>query len=75
MARAFYHYTLTVLEKVSFDPGLFKKELEKAYQSLLPHERMELKIWLKKFLIKHPELKLYLQQSEHFDGQKLIKAS
>jgi hypothetical protein len=75
MARAFYRYTLTILEKVSFEPELFKKELEKAYQSLLPHERLELKIWLRKFLIHHPQLKLYLQQSEHFDGQKLVEAS
>jgi hypothetical protein len=75
MARAFYHYTLTILEKVSFEPELFKKELEKAYQSLLPYERLELKIWLRKFLLKHPELKIYLQESEQFDGQKLVEAS
>ena len=75
MARAFYHYTLTILEKVSFNPELFKKELEKAYQSLLPYERAELKIWLQKFLIKNPRLKLYLQESEKFDGQHIIEAS
>ncbi len=75
MARAFYNYTLTILEKVSFDPELFKKELEKAYQSLLPHERAELKIWLQQFLIHKPQLKLYLQQADQFDGQKIIAAS
>jgi len=75
MARAFYNYTLTILEKVSFNPDLFRKELEKAYQSLLPYERAELKIWMQKFLIKHPELKLHLQQAEKFDGQQIIEAS
>jgi len=75
MARAFYHYTITVLEKVSFNPELFKKELEKAYTSLLPHERVELKIWLQKFLMHKPELKLYLQESNKFSGQKIIEAS
>jgi len=75
MARAFYHYTLTILEKVSFNPELFKKELEKAYQSLLPYERAELKIWLKKFLQKNPQLKDYLQQCEKFEGQQIIEAS
>ena len=75
MARAFYHYTLIILEKVSFDPELFKKELEKAYQSLLPYERAELKIWLQNFLTKHQQLKIYLQQSEKFEGQKIIEAS
>ena len=75
MARAFYHYTLTILEKVSFNPELFKKELEKAYQSLLPHERAELKIWLQKFLLHKPELKGYLQRADKFDGQKIVEAS
>ena len=75
MARAFYHYTITILEKVSFNPHIFKKELEKAYGSLLPHEKTELKIWLKNFLIKHPKLALYLRESETFEGQDIIEAS
>ena len=75
MARAFYHYTITILEKVSFDPELFKKELEKAYQSLLPYERLELKIWLRKFLVKHPTLNNYLIQTKEFDGQQLVIVS
>ena len=73
MARAFYNYTITVLEKVSFDSALFKKEFEKAYISLLPHERLELKIWLKNFLIKNPDLKHYLTNAKTFKGQKLVK--
>ena len=75
MARAYYNYTITVLEKVSFDPELFIKEFEKAYVSFLPHEKMELKIWLKKFLIKKPELKYYLTNTKTFKGQKLVKTS
>ncbi len=75
MARAFYNYTLTILEKVSFNPELFKKELEKAYQSLLPYERAELKIWLQNFLLHKPKLKLYLQQADKFEGQKIVEAS
>ena len=30
MARAMFEYTKTVLSKVSFDPTLFHKELQKA---------------------------------------------
>jgi hypothetical protein len=75
MARAFYHYTITILEKVSFDPELFKKELEKSYHSLLDYEKKELKIWLQKFLITHPKLSKALQDSPYFSGQELIRAS
>ncbi|VAW21422.1 hypothetical protein MNBD_BACTEROID04-1678, partial [hydrothermal vent metagenome] len=34
MARAMFEYTKTVLEKVSFNKELFKKELEKAINRL-----------------------------------------
>jgi len=71
MARAFYHYTITILKKVSFDPELFKKELEKANESLLPQERLELKIWLRQFLVKHLVLNKYLQDSEAVGKQVL----
>ncbi len=62
MPRAVYQYTLTILEKVSFDPKLFIKELKKAETSLLPHEKLELRIWLKNFLAQKPVLKKYLSQ-------------
>jgi len=75
MARAFYHYTITILEKVSFDPELFQKELEKAFQSLLDHEKVELQIWLQKFLIKHPKLHESLHNADYFYGKELITAS
>jgi len=70
MARAFYNYTLTILEKVSFDPELFVKELQKAQASLLPHEQVELNLWLKKFLINKPDLKIYVTNKELFGNTK-----
>ncbi len=56
MARAMFEYTKTVLEKVSFNKELFKKELEKAITRLLPFEIKELFLWLKKFTQNKPEL-------------------
>jgi DNA replication protein DnaD len=56
MARAMFEYTKTVLEKVSFNTDLFKKELEKAVNRLLPYEIKELFYWLKEFTSNKPEL-------------------
>ncbi|MGM0933908.1 MAG: hypothetical protein ACQEWD_10725 [Bacteroidota bacterium] len=56
MARAMFEYTKTVLNKVSFDPVLFCKEVKKALQRLLPHEIEELRIWIEALTRKHPEL-------------------
>lgn len=39
-------YYKVVLTKVSFDYGLFKKELEKANQLLTVEERVELSNWI-----------------------------
>lgn len=64
MARQAYAYTKTVLQKVSFNADLFYKELEKAYDTLLPHEIQELKIWLESFVAEKPEL------SERLDWAK-----
>jgi hypothetical protein len=75
MARAFYHYTITILEKVSFNHQLFKKELAKAYKSLQEHEKNELKIWLFHFLKNHKELHQFLINTKCFSGQELIIAS
>ncbi len=47
MSRTIYIYTVEVLKKVSFNPKLFKRELEKASKKLLPHEYIELMIELK----------------------------
>jgi hypothetical protein len=56
MARAMFEYTKTVLEKVSFNLELFKKELEKAVNRLLPYEVKELYFWLREFTQNKPDL-------------------
>jgi hypothetical protein len=57
MSQVMFDYTKSVLERVSFDPVLFCKELEKAIKSLLPFEMELLKEWLLDFIIEKPELK------------------
>lgn len=52
-----FDYTKSVLERVSFDPTLFCKELEKAIKTLLPYEMELLKEWLFNFIIEKPELR------------------
>lgn len=51
-----YDYTKSVLERVSFDPILFSKELKKAIKNLLPYEIEQLKKWLQSFTNEKPEL-------------------
>ncbi|WP_269243036.1 hypothetical protein [Flavobacterium limnophilum] len=60
MSKVMYDYTKSVLERVSFDPLLFCKELEKAIKALLPYEMELLREWLLTFTIEKPELKQYL---------------
>jgi len=55
-----YDYTKEVLERVSFDPELFNKELKKAIRNLLPYEIEHLKKWLLFFTNGKPELQKYL---------------
>jgi hypothetical protein len=50
-------YTKNILERVSFDPKLFCKELEKALKTLLPYEVEQLTDWLLNYMIKKPELR------------------
>lgn len=52
-----YDYTKNVLERVSFDPKLFIKELRKAIKVLLPYELEMLRKWLDYFTSAKPELK------------------
>ena len=52
-----FDYTKSILERVSFDPILFCKELEKAIKTLLPYEMEQLQEWLLNFIIEKPELK------------------
>lgn len=49
-------YTKTILEKVSFDVKLFKKEFEKASKILMPEEVKELISWIKRKFDGHPVL-------------------
>lgn len=50
-------YTKFILERVSFEPTLFYRELQKAIKTLLPYEMEQLKEWLFKFTNEKPELK------------------
>jgi len=60
MARAMFEYTKVVLQKVSFNKDLFKRELEKAINRLLPYELKELYLWLKEFTLNKPNLQTCL---------------
>lgn len=57
MSRLIYDYTKTVLERVSFDSKLFRKELEKAIKVLLPYEIEQLTEWLFSFTKERPDLR------------------
>jgi DNA replication protein DnaD len=60
MARAMLEYTKMVLQKVSFNMGLFRRELKKASKTLLPYEIEELIIWLREFCKENPKVKTTL---------------
>ncbi|HRB72085.1 hypothetical protein [Flavobacterium sp. WV_118_3] len=65
MPRAMFTYTKSILERVSFDPKLFCKELEKALKNLLPYEIDQLRDWLLHYTVGKPELKqclIYVNQ-------------
>ncbi len=62
MARVMFEFTKEILKKVSFDSGLFCKELEKALNSLLPYEVEELLIWVKQYTFNKPKLSVCLQK-------------
>jgi len=57
MSKIMFDYTKSILERVSFDPILFCKELEKAIKTLLPYEMEQLQEWLSNFIKEKPELK------------------
>ncbi|WP_027126490.1 hypothetical protein [Gelidibacter mesophilus] len=56
MARAMFEYTKTVLSKVSFDPALFCREVQKAIHRLLPYELEELEIFIRSLIQQNPNL-------------------
>lgn len=51
-----FSYTKNVLERVSFDPLLFCKEVRKALKVLLPYEIEQLQDWLMQYTQEKPEL-------------------
>jgi len=57
MPRTMFSYTKSILERVSFDPVLFCKEVEKAIKLLLPYEVEQLVDWLQNYTVEKPELK------------------
>jgi DNA replication protein DnaD len=57
MPRSVFAYTKSILERVSFDKKLFRKELEKALKNLLPYEIELLRDWLIQFTAERPELR------------------
>lgn len=56
MKKTMFTYTKNVLERVSFDPLLFCKEVKKALKVLLPYEIEQLREWLLQYTQKKPEL-------------------
>ncbi|MEY4433661.1 MAG: hypothetical protein RLZZ44_1795 [Bacteroidota bacterium] len=57
MTKVMLDYTKSILERVSFDPVLFYKELQKAIKTLLPYEIEQLREWLLRYTNEKPELK------------------
>lgn len=57
MKRTMFNYTKSILERVSFDPMLFGKELEKAFKVLLPYEIEQLIEWVFNYTDQKPELR------------------
>ena len=54
-------YYKKILQKVSFDLQLFRKELIKAYEYLSAEDQILLKIWVSEFVSNKSELKtIYL---------------
>jgi hypothetical protein len=56
MKKTMFSYTKNVLERVSFDPLLFCKEVSKALKVLLPYEIEQLQDWLMQYTEEKPEL-------------------
>ncbi len=52
MSRNLYYYKF-ILRKVSFDSALFRKELNKAYESLSYEETLILNKWVKAYAKKN----------------------
>ena len=57
MYRMIYDYTKGMIEKASFSPDRFMREVRKANRALLPHEIAKLNNWLLHFTEGKPELR------------------
>lgn len=55
-----YSYTKEILQKVSFDPALFQKELRKARITLNSEDYNKLLIWLSGYVKTNPDLQYCL---------------
>ena len=53
-------YYKEILQKVSFDVRLFRKELRKAYKYLTPKDRDILREWVDEFIVNRIDLQLAL---------------
>ena len=53
-------YYQQILQKVSFDVRLFRKELRKAYRYLTPNDCEILREWVKEFVSQRTELQIAL---------------
>ena len=51
-------YYQQILQKVSFDVCLFRKELRKAYKYLTPNDCDILREWVEDFIVNKSDLKL-----------------
>lgn len=49
-------YYQQILATVSFDESLFSKELKKAYGFLNPRDQIELRKWVKDFVVNREDL-------------------
>jgi hypothetical protein len=71
MANSFLDYYKIILQKVSFDQALFRKELNKALNTLEPRDATELRSWLNSMgLVPHATDKVI-----HIPGDDLIRQS
>jgi len=60
--RPAFTYTKKILESVSFNTELFRRELNKAFKALYPYELDLLKDWLIDFINDKPHLGVCLSE-------------
>ena len=60
------NYTKAILNKVSFDPKLFKKELKKAYYLLGHQDKLKLEKWVMAFIQNNKNLRSVILSNSGF---------